>query len=81
MNTTTMPITKARINLGGVVEDIRTTGSSVVLEKGGIPVAAVVAMDWFEDVQDALQLAKLRWEQRNEKGGTTLKQLRKKYDL
>jgi len=80
MNTIAMPITKVRVNLGSIVESVRTGGDSVVLEKGGIPVAAVVAMDWFEDVQDALTLAKLRFEQRNEKG-VPLDKFLKKYDL
>lgn len=51
-----MPITKARINLGAVVEKIRTTGGSVILEKGGIPVARLSSNETVEDLQDALDL-------------------------
>ncbi len=68
MNTITMPITKARINLGAVVERVRTTGTRVVLEKGGIPVATIVDNEWLEDVQDYLLLEKLRKEQKGEEG-------------
>jgi antitoxin (DNA-binding transcriptional repressor) of toxin-antitoxin stability system len=62
----TMPITKARINLGSVVERIRTTNESVILEKGGIAVATIVNTEVLEDMQDALDLMTGREENRKE---------------
>jgi PHD/YefM family antitoxin component YafN of YafNO toxin-antitoxin module len=62
----TMPITKARVNLGAVVERIRTTSESVTLEKGGIAVATIVNTEVLEDMQDALDLLIAREENRQE---------------
>lgn len=62
----TMPITKARVNLGAVVERIRTTNERVTLEKGGIPVAMLVNVDELEDMQDALELLAAREENKSE---------------
>ena len=45
----TIPITKARINLGEVVKRVHLDKDSFVLEKGGIPVAAILDIDEFED--------------------------------
>ena len=62
----TMPITKARINLGAVVERVRTTGERVTLEKGGIAVATIINTEALEDMQDALDLLTAREENRKE---------------
>lgn len=62
----TMPITKARINLGAVVERVRADNEQVTLEKGGIPVAALVNIETLEDMQDALDLLTAREENRAE---------------
>ncbi len=45
----TIPITKARINLGEVVKRVCLDKDSFVLEKGGIPVAAILDIDEFDD--------------------------------
>jgi len=44
-----IPITKARVNLGEVVRRVHLDKDSFVLEKGGIPVAAILDIDEFED--------------------------------
>ena len=44
-----MPMTKARINLGSVVRSVHVNGDVVVLEKDGIPVAALVDIDSLDD--------------------------------
>jgi len=46
---TTMPITKARINLGSVVKKLRINKGYVVLEKDGYPVVGMMDIDEFED--------------------------------
>ncbi len=61
-----MPITKARINLGAVVERVRTKNELVQLEKGGITVATIVNSEYLEDMQDALDLLISREENRSE---------------
>ena len=43
------PLTKARINLGAVVKDIHLNKGYVILEKDGIPIAAMMNVDEFED--------------------------------
>ena len=48
----TIPITKARVNLGEVVKRVHLDKDSFVLEKGGIPVAAILDIDEFEDWLD-----------------------------
>jgi len=45
--TKTMPISKARVNLGAVVNRVRKYGEQVILEKNGIPVAVIISInDW-----------------------------------
>jgi len=46
---TTMPITKARVNLGAVVRRVHLNKEYVILEKGGIPVAGLMDADELED--------------------------------
>jgi prevent-host-death family protein len=48
----TIPITKARVNLGEVVKRVHLDKDSFILEKGGIPVAAILDIDEFEDWLD-----------------------------
>jgi prevent-host-death family protein len=45
----TIPITKARVNLGEVIKRVHMDKDSFVLEKGGIPVAAILDIAEFED--------------------------------
>jgi PHD/YefM family antitoxin component YafN of YafNO toxin-antitoxin module len=45
----TIPITKARINLGAVVKRVRLNKEYFILEKDGIPVAGLMDIDEFED--------------------------------
>jgi len=44
-----LPITKARINLGDVIKRVHRDKEYIVLEKGGLPVAAIMGIDEFED--------------------------------
>jgi PHD/YefM family antitoxin component YafN of YafNO toxin-antitoxin module len=44
-----MPLTKARINLGAVVKQVHLNKEYVILEKDGIPIAALMDADEFED--------------------------------
>src|SRR5882672_2291065 len=44
-----IPITKARINLGAVVKRVHLKGEYFILEKDGIPIAAIMDADEFED--------------------------------
>ena len=63
MVTKRMAITKARINLGAVVERVRTKGERIILEKGGIPVATIVDNEVIEDYEDALELMRVEKEE------------------
>ncbi|MCW5700053.1 MAG: type II toxin-antitoxin system Phd/YefM family antitoxin [Rhodospirillales bacterium] len=44
-----LALTKARTNLGEVVERVHRNKEYVILEKGGLPVAAMMDIDEFED--------------------------------
>ncbi len=44
-----LPITKARVNLGAVVKRVHVGKEYVILEKGGLPVVAIMDIDEFED--------------------------------
>jgi hypothetical protein len=46
---TTIPITKARINLGDIVKRARIKKEYFILEKDGYPVAGIMNIDDFED--------------------------------
>jgi prevent-host-death family protein len=56
---TTIPITKARINLGSLVKRVHLNKEYVILEKDGIPIAALMDIDEFEDYLE-LQDPKVR---------------------
>ncbi len=58
--TKNLAISKARVNLGAVVQGVSEKGDIVVLEKDGIPVASIVGVDVIEDMRDALDLAAAR---------------------
>jgi|SRR3989338_2853569 len=45
----TLPLTKARINLGAVVKKIHLNKEYVILEKDGIPIVGIMDIDEFED--------------------------------
>lgn len=44
-----LPITKARNNLGAVVRQVHLGKDYVILEKGGLPVVALMDIDEFDD--------------------------------
>jgi hypothetical protein len=46
---TSIPITKARINLGALVKRVHLNKEYVILEKDGIPIAGLMDIDEFED--------------------------------
>ena len=46
---TSMPITKARVNLGAVVRRVHLNKEYIILEKGGIPVAGLMDAEELED--------------------------------
>ena len=54
-----LPITQARINLGALVKRVHLNKEYFILEKDGIPVAALMDIDEFEDYLD-LQDPKVR---------------------
>lgn len=45
----TIPLTKARINLGALVKRVHLNKEYLVLEKDGIPIAGIMDIDEFED--------------------------------
>jgi antitoxin (DNA-binding transcriptional repressor) of toxin-antitoxin stability system len=49
----TLPLTKARINLGQVVRRVQTNKEYFILEKDGIPIAGIMNIDEFEDYLEA----------------------------
>lgn len=60
---TTIPITKARINLGALVKRVHLNKEYFILEKDGIPIAGVMDIDEFEDyleLQDPKARADIR---------------------
>lgn len=79
MTTTTMPITKARTNLGAVIRRV-LKGERITLEKGGIPVATIISKDDLEDLEDALEMVRLREKHKGEKG-VPLEKVLKRYGL
>lgn len=45
----TIPITKARINLGAIVKRVHLNKEYFILEKDGIPIAGLLDIDELED--------------------------------
>jgi prevent-host-death family protein len=48
-----LPVTKARINLGALIRRVHNNKEHFILEKNGIPVAAILDVDEYEDYLDA----------------------------
>ena len=46
---TTIPITKARNNLGALIQQVHLNKEYVILEKDGIPMAGIMDIDEFGD--------------------------------
>ena len=46
---TRIPLTKARANLGAIIKRVHTGKECFILEKDGLPVAALMDIDEFED--------------------------------
>jgi PHD/YefM family antitoxin component YafN of YafNO toxin-antitoxin module len=60
---TTIPITKARINLGALVKRVHLNKEYFILEKNGIPIVGIMDIDAFEDyleLQDPKARADIR---------------------
>lgn len=60
---TTIPITKARINLGALVKRVHLNKEYFILEKDGIPIVGIMDIDEFEDyleLQDPKARADIR---------------------
>ena len=55
----TIPITKARINLGALVKRVHLNKEYFILEKDGIPIVGLMDIDEFEDYLE-LQDPKVR---------------------
>ncbi|MBI1975143.1 MAG: type II toxin-antitoxin system Phd/YefM family antitoxin [Parcubacteria group bacterium] len=51
--TTTIPLTKARVNLGSIVKRVHLKKERFILEKDGYPVAALIDLDEYEDYLDS----------------------------
>ncbi|MEK7208190.1 MAG: type II toxin-antitoxin system Phd/YefM family antitoxin [Patescibacteria group bacterium] len=51
--TTTIPLTKARVNLGALVKRVHLKKERFVLEKDGYPVAVLMDIDEYEDYLDS----------------------------
>jgi len=47
-----LPLTKARINLGALIRRVHNNKEHFILEKDGIPVAALLDVDEYEDYLD-----------------------------
>lgn len=48
--TTHLPVTEVRHNLGAVLERVHHGKERIILEKAGLPVAALVDIDVYEDL-------------------------------
>jgi len=44
-----LPVTKARVNLGAVLKHVHEKQATIILERNGEPVAAIMDIDEFED--------------------------------
>jgi prevent-host-death family protein len=51
--TTHLPATQVRHNLGSVLERVHAGKERIIVERGGLPVAALVDIDVYEDLLEA----------------------------
>jgi PHD/YefM family antitoxin component YafN of YafNO toxin-antitoxin module len=49
-----LPLTKARVHLGALIRRVHNNKEHFILEKDGIPVAALLDVDEYEDYLDML---------------------------
>ncbi len=75
---TSIPITKARINLGAIVQQVAGSGDSVILEKAGNPTAAIINIEMLEDIMDGVDLAYCK---KTIKGTTKWNDIKSKYGV
>jgi len=47
-----LPLTKARVNLGALIRRVHINKEHFILEKDGIPIAALLDIDEYEDYLD-----------------------------
>jgi PHD/YefM family antitoxin component YafN of YafNO toxin-antitoxin module len=69
---TTIPITKARNNLGALIQQVHLNKEYLILEKDGTPVAGIMDIDEFEDyleLQDPEIRAHIRKSQQEYRAG------------
>jgi PHD/YefM family antitoxin component YafN of YafNO toxin-antitoxin module len=69
---TMIPITKARNNLGALIQQVHLNKEYVILEKDGIPIAGIMDIDEFEDyleLQDPKVGAHIRKSQQEYRAG------------
>ncbi len=79
---TTMPITKARINLGAVVKRVNLNKEKIILEKDGFPVAAIVDLDTIDELENIRDSIELEMAVRtSKKEFISIEDAMKKYDL
>jgi prevent-host-death family protein len=57
---TKMPASEARVHFGEVLRKAYSGEEHIVVEKGGLPVAAIISMRDYEDYQRFLGLERLR---------------------
>jgi PHD/YefM family antitoxin component YafN of YafNO toxin-antitoxin module len=69
---TTIPITKARNNLGALIQQVHLNKEYLILEKDGIPITGIMDIDAFEDyleLQDPKVRAHIRKSQQEYRAG------------
>jgi len=75
-----IPMTKFRVGLGGLVQDILRTKTTYILEKSGVETVAVLDAEELQDLRDTLEATQrlLR-----EQAGTRISHtdLKAQYDL
>ncbi len=63
----TIPMTKARIGLGALVQDVLKHKRTYILEKSGVETVAIISAEELQDLQDTLEATQRLL---HEKGGS-----------
>ena len=76
-----IPMTKARIGLGGLVQDILKNKSTYILEKGGVETVAVLDAEELQDLRDTLVATQRLLHEKHLKNRVSHTTLKKRYGV
>jgi len=77
----TIPMTKARVGLGGLVQEIIKNKQTYILEKSGVQTVAIIDAGELQDLQDTLESTQRLLREKNKEPRVTHASLKVQYGV